>query len=594
MRPELAKAAVALLQGQLVVEKRMRPHVPSRSSILSASTRGAGGALTCACLALTACDEPLGNGNVEHHSAPVPKAQTSPPNPSASASSSAAASESVASAESAADAGKLAEEAYNGPYLAALYLQTPVLTEMEWPKEDGKNRDGKFIRAGYIRQGSRVPVIAKPHKKSNCSDGWYELVRGGYVCGKYATIDMNHPRVKNAPKAPDLAAPLPYQYGYNTQNGTPLYRTVPSKDERVKLEPWLATKRKGKRVIEDVVPASEDVEGVQDAGAPSTPWYLRDYDAGSKPMVTLDELRGDGPMARRMVKGFYLALDHSFGTQNGTYWKTTGGLLAPYDKIWVQKALTDFHGTWISGGGANSNEPTTETAPTDKLPKIEGTPTFAFVLSTRAKKYNVDRDTKKASAVEAIPRFAFVTLSGETVTYGGTRYDETNDGVWLKAIDLAKTHPGDPPEGLESGEKWIDVALSTQTLVAFEGTTPVYATLMSSGRRNKEKDKDHPTPPGTFRVREKHVAATMDGDGAADGPYSIEDVPWIMYFNGSYALHGAFWHANFGRQQSHGCVNLAPQDAKTLFDWTEPHLPDGWHGVNATAEKKGTRIVVHE
>ena len=50
----------------------------------------------------------------------------------------------------------------------------------------------------------------------------------------------------------------------------------------------------------------------------------------------------------------------------------------------------------------------------------------------------------------------------------------------------------------------------------------------------------------------------MDGDVATDGPYSIEDVPWIMYFNGSYALHGAFWHANFGHEQSHGCVNLSP------------------------------------
>ena len=86
----------------------------------------------------------------------------------------------------------------------------------------------------------------------------------------------------------------------------------------------------------------------------------------------------------------------------------------------------------------------------------------------------------------------------------------------------------------------------------------------------------------------------MDGDVASDGPYSIQDVPWIMYFNASIALHGAFWHSNFGHVQSHGCVNLAPWDAKALFGWTEPRLPAGWHGVAATEEHPGTRVVVHD
>jgi hypothetical protein len=86
----------------------------------------------------------------------------------------------------------------------------------------------------------------------------------------------------------------------------------------------------------------------------------------------------------------------------------------------------------------------------------------------------------------------------------------------------------------------------------------------------------------------------MDGDVASDGPYSIEFVPWIMYFNASIALHGAFWHQNFGHVQSHGCVNLSPLDAKTLFGWTDPVLPSGWHGVMATEDHPGTLVVVHD
>ena len=132
--------------------------------------------------------------------------------------------------------------------------------------------------------------------------------------------------------------------------------------------------------------------------------------------------------------------------------------------------------------------------------------------------------------------------------------------------------------------------------MAFEGDNARlrHARVDREDATTTTKRKTIRTHSGEFRIREKHIAATMDGDVASDGPYSIEDVPWIMYFNGSVALHGAFWHSNFGHVQSHGCVNLAPLDAKTLFGWTEPQLPQGWHGVFATPERPGTRVVVRD
>src|SRR5260221_10197269 len=139
------------------------------------------------------------------------------------------------------------------------------------------------------------------------------------------------------------------------------------------------------------------------------------------------------------------------------------------------------------------------------------------------------------------------------------------------------------------------VNLATQTLVAYEGDKPVFATIISSGRHDDEdKAKDHRTPSGTFRIREKHISTTMDDDSATDGPYSIEDVPWVMYFEKGIALHGAFWHSSFGKEHSHGCVNMLPHDARELFGWVGPKLPEGWHAVRATAENQGTRIIVHE
>ncbi|HMW01208.1 MAG TPA: L,D-transpeptidase, partial [Acidobacteriota bacterium] len=136
---------------------------------------------------------------------------------------------------------------------------------------------------------------------------------------------------------------------------------------------------------------------------------------------------------------------------------------------------------------------------------------------------------------------------------GGFTYQETEEGWWMRQSEGRVTAPGALPKELKPGEKWVDVNLETQTLVAFEGETPVFATLVSTGKKDRvNKEKNFETKPGTFRIREKHIAATMDGDVASDGPYSIEDVPWVMYFNGSIALHGAFWHTNFGNVRSHG------------------------------------------
>jgi hypothetical protein len=72
------------------------------------------------------------------------------------------------------------------------------------------------------------------------------------------------------------------------------------------------------------------------------------------------------------------------------------------------------------------------------------------------------------------------------------------------------------------------------------------------------------------------------------------DVPWTMFFEGSYALHGAFWHEGFGRVRSHGCINLGPTDARWLFYWAPPFLPEGWHGVHAHEGSPGTTVIVHD
>ena len=68
-----------------------------------------------------------------------------------------------------------------------------------------------------------------------------------------------------------------------------------------------------------------------------------------------------------------------------------------------------------------------------------------------------------------------------------------------------------------------------------------------------------------------------------------------MYFKGGYAIHGAYWHDDFGRPRSHGCINLAPIDARYVFRWSLPDVPPHWHaGYSSDAMGEGTLIHIHK
>jgi hypothetical protein len=170
---------------------------------------------------------------------------------------------------------------------------------------------------------------------------------------------------------------------------------------------------------------------------------------------------------------------------------------------------------------------------------------------------------------------------------------ETTAGVWLPAANLRIARWREDPAGFaREGRKWIDVSIKRQLLVAYEGERPVFATLVSTGRGEMgDPVKTHATVRGTFMIHAKHVSGTMDGDDATAEPFDLHDVPYVQYFHEGYALHGAYWHDDFGKVRSHGCINLAPADAAWLFEWTDPEVPAAWHGaVNPNA---GTLVYTH-
>jgi hypothetical protein len=183
-------------------------------------------------------------------------------------------------------------------------------------------------------------------------------------------------------------------------------------------------------------------------------------------------------------------------------------------------------------------------------------------------------------------------LIEEQVEHGGVSYARVSEQDWLRASDLRRPQRSAPPAELTEGERWLDVDLKRQTLVAYAGTEPQFATLVSTGRGPLHSETA--TPPGSFRIWVKLRTSDMDNieDAAARENYAIEAVPWVMFFSHGYGLHGTFWHQRFGETKSHGCVNLAPRDAEWLFGWSRPRLPPGWSAVLPTAGDPGTLVRV--
>lgn len=148
------------------------------------------------------------------------------------------------------------------------------------------------------------------------------------------------------------------------------------------------------------------------------------------------------------------------------------------------------------------------------------------------------------------------------------------------------------PSFATGDRKWVDVSIKQQALVAYVGRRAVYVTLVSTGRDGlMDPETTNSTVRGTFMIYQKDVSSTMDGDEDRSDSFNLHDVPFVQYFHKGYALHGTYWHDEFGKVRSHGCVNLAPADAAWLFEWTDPEVPPTWHGV--INKDRGTVVYVH-
>ncbi|UQA56144.1 L,D-transpeptidase [Polyangium aurulentum] len=468
----------------------------------------------------------------------------------------------------------------DGPKLLVLRSGTVVF--------DRPSTNGKPL--GELAAGAQVARSSEPFNRRGCPGGWYVVRPRGFVCaGEAATTDLS--LAPALPKAPDLSRPLPYRYGRARTEGVPLYTRTPMPPEQLAEEQdltrWLS--RRSGSETEVLGPAANDVP-IDPRGVPAGPPVLMPGVDGADekgkrtvgsffsfpsdavpPLAPLapptSELRG-----ALLRKGSGVALAGAFSASMGgeprRFGVTPAGHVVPIDRLKPALGST-WHGIDVEKIG---------------LP-------VAFVHKSGVHTFSLRRGEAEATDDELERRTA-VPLSGKFRTVNGVRYEQAREGHWLRAQDLVVVVRRTKfPELAKGTQKWIDVSLANQTLTAYEGQKPVYVTLVSSGRDVlKDPTQSASTVRGTFKVRQKSVTRALDSREVHDD-FDVADAPWVMEFEPGYALAGTYWGDGIGEAQTFHAVAMTPVDARRIWQWADPALPEGWHAVT-DAMGEGTPVVI--
>ncbi|MBI4954208.1 MAG: L,D-transpeptidase [Myxococcales bacterium] len=407
-------------------------------------------------------------------------------------------------------------------------------------------------RIGMFRAGQVVPLRAPARATGPdvgpCAEGWYALEPRGFVCpSERTTFARDDARVAAARELlPPPGAAYPYHYGLS--RGAARYYRIPTAAEQRATEWGLDARLAG-------LPAP--------SGPPPTPALARYFAERAASEATL-HLPHTGPLA---PPGAKLAWSTELVAEGRVFVVTSELELVPRDELEELPRV----------GGAGTSSP--------ELPfalSVAAGPRFALAADA-VPVPGAMRESGRFERRELLPLAAPPALVGPFVALA--------DGGFARASDLGifVTRPRPPDVG--PAERWLHVGVNAGTLVAYEGDRPVYAALASPGRSGAAPDAEFGTPPGRYRIAQKWLTGDMSGR-LNGGGWRTREVPFVAYYDGSYAVHGAFWHDVFGRPRSHGCINLTPADASALFGWLEPALPSEWYAVASDASHAGTTLLV--
>ncbi|MCP4602911.1 MAG: L,D-transpeptidase [Proteobacteria bacterium] len=187
-------------------------------------------------------------------------------------------------------------------------------------------------------------------------------------------------------------------------------------------------------------------------------------------------------------------------------------------------------------------------------------------------------------SLSTLKRWTTISRSGDAPLSVDDGWVKLSEGQYVNDDNLARFRPAPRPRRLGPGERWIAIDIEEQLFHTYEGEQLVRIIPCSTGRRSNTKR-------GRYRIQWKRRMQTMR---LRRGHERVEDVQWVMYYDRrkDIAIHSAYWHSNFGKPVSHGCVNLPPGDAKWVFEWSSPHaLPEDSERFPSPGEP-GTQVIV--
>ncbi len=424
---------------------------------------------------------------------------------------------------------------------------------------------------GYLTQGQDVAVRGDrttwvAGTGSTC-ETWVPIEPKGWVClGRDATLDRTDELYRTlASSSARIDSAWPFDYAQSL--GAPRYRTIPTKDDQARRESsHLARLARAKRAESPTAIAAFDKNLAQAdlslTGEPAPAVFRAPFTV----------LEGDEDVPLGSTVAYTAEFDH----EDRAFVLTSDHAVVPLSRL-KRYPRSDFRGVEL---GKEAHLP-------GAFFRRGGRPTW--------KRSAGGAMTRTGSK---LPPRGYAALTGATVTEGGRRFLETKTADWVDDKDVIVVEPqAKVPRALpdEGRRTWVEVSTLGGWLVAFEGERPVFTTLISAGRGDLRPDNTmidaSATPNGTFTVGTKLRAANMRSENRPGRIHA--EVMFTQVFHEAFALHGAYWHDEFGDRKSAGCVNLSPIDAKWLFDWSEPQLPDGWHAMTARAGDGATIVVIH-
>ncbi len=476
--------------------------------------------------------------------------------------------------------------AASGPKLVAV---KPIVVVRDRPSPNGK-------AIGTLRAGAQVSRATEPYSKRNCAGGWYPVRPRGFVCaGDDASIDTTHPVALWFGAGPALDRALPYRYARAKKGETVLYAKVPTHDEQLAAEPKLGEGKNKEKEVRPLGVGANDLplgetflptgvavlqpsaEGVGPDGYRTTASIFK-FTGPPALQASLVVGTSLGALENRLVKAKSgVALVGSFvageGLEERRYGITPEGHFIPIDRLGEALGST-WHGVDVSKGS---------------LPlafAIRNPHAWSLGKGDESERLDEEFESKEA-----------VRLSGRFRTVEGTLFYETaeNHG-WVRHKDFVMVLPRHKfPDFAEGTQKWIDISLANQTLIAWEGHRPMFATLISSGqdRLGDPASGVAATLQGQFRIRTKLISRTLE-DAEVRGEFSVAEAPWVLEFADGFAITGSYWQSTFGDSTNFHNVTMTPIDAHWLWHWTDVALPEGWHGVTVPEDASSPIVYIHK